>query len=89
MIAADGVFDSEEQKYAENMAKKWGYNVSKLEPMFKMAQGGSLTLRMPDDPKDREKIYKMMEKAANADGSIGKEEQELLDYMKNTYGIAG
>ncbi|HBS86502.1 MAG: hypothetical protein A2W91_19995 [Bacteroidetes bacterium GWF2_38_335] len=89
MIAADGVFDSEEQKYAEKMAKKWGYNVSKLEPMFKMAQGGSLTLRMPDDPKDREKIYKMMEKAANADGSIGKEEQELLDYMKNTYGIAG
>lgn len=87
MVAADGAFDSEELAFTEKLAKKWGYNVDKIKGMFQMAQSGKLVLRMPEDQKQREKIYKLMEKAANADGNTCEAEQAILDNVKATYHI--
>ncbi|MBU0490092.1 MAG: TIM44-like domain-containing protein [Bacteroidetes bacterium] len=85
MIAADGVFDEEERKFAEKLAKKWGYNLNKIQPMVQMAESGKLVLRMPDDKNQRKKIYHLMEKAAKADQNVSPEEQELLDSVKSQY----
>jgi len=88
MMAADGVFDTEEIALAERIAKRWGYNIDKIQPMFDMAKSGSLVIRMPDSQKHRKKIYHLMEKAANVDGSVSLEEQQLLDNIKKQYPFA-
>ena len=85
MVAADGVFDTEELEFTKKLAKKWGYNLKKIEPMFQMAQNGKLVVRMPENAKSRRKIYKMMEKASKIDGNISVEEQRLLDSVKAEY----
>jgi hypothetical protein len=85
VAAADGVFEQQEVEFAERIAKKWGYSVDKIQPMFQMAQNGGLTLRMPEDKKKRLRIYKLMEKAASIDGKIEESEQKLLDFVKQKY----
>lgn len=85
MIAADGVFDAEEIDFAKKMAKKWGYAPTKIEGMLDMAVNNQLVLRMPEDRKDREKIYKLMAKTAAVDGNVSPEEQALLDSVKKEY----
>ncbi len=85
MIAADGVFDAEEIDFAKKMAKKWGYAPSKIEGMLDMAVNNQLVLRMPEDRKDREKIYKLMVKTAAVDGNVSPEEQALLDNVRAQY----
>ncbi|MDD4150519.1 MAG: TIM44-like domain-containing protein [Bacteroidales bacterium] len=85
MVAADGVFDSAELEFVNKLAKKWGYAPSKLEGMIDMAKNNQLVLRMPEKPKDCEKIYKLMHKAASIDGNISPEEQNLLDSIKEEY----
>jgi len=85
MIAADGVFDAEEIDFAKKMAKKWGYAPSKIEGMLDMAVNNQLVLRMPEDRKECEKIYKLMVKTASVDGNISPEEQALLDSVKQQY----
>jgi rubrerythrin len=85
LMACDGVFADDEKKLAAELAKKWGFKVDNIQPMFDMAMSGRLVIRMPEDSGKRKKIYQLMEKAANADGNISKEEQQLLDYIKATY----
>lgn len=87
VIAADGAFGDEEQRFAEELAKKWGYDREKLQPFFQMAQSGRLSLRMPDDPKKRLKIYRMMEKAAEADRTVSPEERLLLENVREEFKI--
>ncbi len=87
VIAADGVYADEEREFAEDLAKKWGYSVDKLQPFFGMAQNGQLVVRMPDDHKKQMKIFKLMKKAAEADQNISFEEQRLLDYIAAQYGL--
>jgi ribosomal protein L40E len=87
IMAADGAFSSEEMTMAYALAKKWGYKTDRIVPMFNMAKNNELVIRMPDDQKKREKIFRLMEKAANADG-ITKEEKDILDAIKMQYGIA-
>ncbi len=87
VIAADGIFGDEERHFAEELAKKWGYDPDKLEPFIGMAQNGRLSLRMPDDPKKRLKIFRMMEKAAEADRTVSPEERKLLDSVRAEYTI--
>jgi len=87
MIAADGILDSEELNFANKLAKKWGYNVNKIQGMFELAKNQKLGIRMPEDEKSRKKIYKLMVKAANVDGNVSPEEQSLLDSIKNQYNI--
>jgi len=87
VIAADGVYANAEKEFAEDLAKKWGYSVEKLQPFFAMAMNSQLVLRMPDDQKKRMKIFKLMKNAAESDQSTTVEEQKLLDYIKAEYGL--
>ncbi|MBU1534809.1 TIM44-like domain-containing protein [Myxococcota bacterium] len=87
MIAADGVFDEEEQKFAMELAKKWGYPVSQISSFFQMAMNKTLVIRMPDDAKKQQRIYKLMVKAAMADNTMAPEEQKLLDDVRGYYKI--
>lgn len=82
MIAADGKFEAEEEQFATEMARKYGFSVKQLAPMFEMAKQGRLVIKMPEDRKQRERIYKLMVKAANADNEVAPEEQKLLDAVK-------
>ncbi|MCG8571710.1 MAG: TIM44-like domain-containing protein [Spirochaetes bacterium] len=85
MIAADGIFDPEEKEFAEKIARKWGYNINRIQPMFEMAKNGRLVIRMPESPKQRRKIYKLMEKTAAIDHNVSPEEELLLNNVKMTY----
>lgn len=85
MISADGIFAEEEQQMARDLAKKWNYNIDRIKPLFDMARGGRLSIRMPEDMNKRKKIYELMLKFAEADDRILPEEKELLDYVKGKY----
>ncbi len=85
LIAADGVMDAKEKEFAEKMARKWGYNVKRIQPMFEMARNGKLVIKMPEDQKQKEKIYKMLEKAAEVDGNVCDQERSLLNHIKKEY----
>ena len=85
IIAADGTFDSRERQLAEAVAKKFGYKSNIIEPLFKQAASGRLSIKMPEDRKKREKIYSLMFKAAMADNDLSSEESKLLDDVKKVY----
>jgi predicted lipid-binding transport protein (Tim44 family) len=87
MMAADGIFSDEEKEFASKIAKKWGYNLDKIQPMFDLAIAGKLSVRMPDSPEQRKKMYLMLEDVAKADGNISAEEQAFLDKIKKDYSI--
>ena len=42
---------------------------------------------MPEDQKKQKKIFKLMEKAAQADQNVSPEEQQLLDSIRQQYNI--
>ena len=83
MVAADGKLSDEEIEFANTIAKKWGYNVSKIQALLEMAMNKKLVLRLPQDAKKREKIISMMEKAANLDNNFSPEEQQLMNEVKS------
>lgn len=82
MIAIDGVFDEREQEYADKLAKRWGYDMRKVQGLVNMASTGRLSLRWPEQKKDQQKIYKLMKKAAEADATVTAQEKELLDHVE-------
>lgn len=83
--AADGVFAKSEKSVAERLARRWGYKPSKMKTLFELAESGRLSIRMPESQKDRQRIIKMMEKAARSDGYIDPKEQEIIDGVKSEY----
>ncbi|MFA5780893.1 MAG: TIM44-like domain-containing protein [Bacteroidales bacterium] len=85
VMAANGKFELQELDMAQKLAKKWGYKVDRIQPMFDMAKNGSLIIRMPEDQKKRQKIFKLMEKAAAIDGMVSAEEKQLLENVKQQY----
>lgn len=85
IIGADGVFDRREKELASAAARKFGYKPDILEPLFKQAASGRLSIKMPENRKKRTKIYSLMIKAAMADENLGAEEKELLDNVKERY----
>lgn len=85
MAAADGVFDARELEFARQIAKKIGFNVNKLDQLFDMAKNGRLSVRMPENGEQRNKIIAIMEKAAYADEEFSTKERELLDAVKQRY----
>ena len=85
MVAADNQVTDDEMALMRKLAKKWGYNVNKIEPTIEMAVNKRLSIRMPDNLKKRKKIVDLMEKAAKVDGLISTEEQQLLDNMRAEY----
>ncbi len=88
MIAADGQFEEEEMKFARKMAKKWGYNVNRIQPVFEMAKAGRLYVKMPEKEKEKVKIYKMLEKVARIDANVSKEEASLLNQIRENFSIS-
>ncbi len=87
MIAVDGVFADSEMVFAKKLARKWGYAPARLDGLIQMAANRQLVIRIPERPKDREKVYRMMCKAAAADGTIAPEEQSLLDSYRQQAGM--
>lgn len=87
VMGADGNFEQQEKEMAEKLAKKWGYSIDKIQPMIQMAMSNGLTIRMPDNPKKQQKIFKLMEKAASVDGVVSSEEKVVLDSVKQQYNI--
>jgi len=87
MASADKVFAEKERDFVSYLARKWGYDPKKLEPWFEMAKAGQLSIRMPDDPKKRKKIFDLMMTTAKSDEFINPEEQALIDTVKSEYGL--
>ena len=85
MISSDGIFAEQERQMAWELAKKWNYRIDRLEPLFDMALAGRLSIRMPQDPGKRKKIYDLMVKFAEADNRIAPKEKELLTFVRNQY----
>ncbi len=79
IVGADGVFNQQEVDFTTRLAKKLGYDNSKLAGMYDLAKNHQLTIRLPENKKGATKVYEMMLKAASADGNISAEEQKILD----------
>ncbi len=85
MLARDGTVNELELAFAKKLAKKWGYNIGKINHIFEMAKSGRLVIRMPEKISYRKKIYKLMEKAANSDNNICLSEKKLLEQIRERY----
>ena len=83
MIAADGRITNQEMKYVNTLAKKWNYDLTKIQGFLSLAQNNKLVVRMPQDAKQKQKIITMMEKAAALDNDISVEEKQLLEQVKS------
>jgi hypothetical protein len=83
MIAADGKITSEETDYINMLAKKWNYDLNKIQGFLMLAKTNKLVVRMPQDAKQKQKIIALMEKAASLDNTITAEEQALLEQVKS------
>ena len=85
MIGADGIFAEEEKRFAQSMARKWGFNVARITPLFDLAKSGRLSIKMPSNHNKRKVIYQLMVKAAEADQDISREEKDLLEFIEKEY----
>jgi predicted lipid-binding transport protein (Tim44 family) len=85
MIAVDGVFEKEEVEFTETLARRWGYDKTRLQGLMSMAAAGRISLRMPEEDKERRKICRLMKKAAESDKNISSLEQDLLDYVEKSF----
>ncbi len=83
MIAADGRITDEEMQYVQSLAKKWNYDLNKIQGFLTVARMNKLVLRMPQDPKDKQKIIQLMEKAAALDNTVTAEEKALLEQVRS------
>lgn len=83
IVAADGVFSTEEVDFTKRLAKKLGYDNDKLAGMYDLAKNNQLTIRLPENRKGALKVYEMMLKAASADGTISAEEQKILNDIQS------
>ena len=83
MVAADGRITPEEEQYITTLAKKWNYDIGKIQGFISLAKNNKLVLRMPQDAKQKQKIIALMEKAANLDNTVTQEEQALLEQVRS------
>lgn len=83
MIAADGRITEDEMQYVQTLAKKWNYDLNKIQGFLQLAQNNKLVVRMPQDAKQKQKIIALMEKAASLDNNITAEEQALLEQVRS------
>jgi hypothetical protein len=83
IVASDGVFSHEEVDFTTRLAKKLGYDNSKLAGMYDLAKNNQLTIRLPENRKGALKVYEMMLKAASTDGTISAEEQKILNDIQS------
>ena len=83
MVAADGKITDEEMQFVNSLAKKWNYDLNKIQGFLTLAKNNKLVVRMPQDAKQKSKIIALMEKAANADSTVTSEESALLEQVRN------
>ncbi|HNX60370.1 MAG TPA: hypothetical protein PKK43_14810, partial [Spirochaetota bacterium] len=88
IIGADNVFTDEEIALADRLAKKWKFPKSKIEQLMSEARARRLSIRMPEDPRKRGKIIKLMRKAAMIDGMMAEEEKEIIELVEKAYSAA-
>ena len=84
MIAADGKIKEEEMAFAQMLARKWNYDLDKIQGFLSMATNNKLVIRMPQNEKQKKKIIALMEKAAKLDNTITVDEIALLEQVKNS-----
>ena len=82
MVAADGRITEEEILYINSLAKKWNYDLGKIQGFLELAKANKLVVRMPQNSKQKQKIVTLMEKAADLDNTISPEECALLEQVK-------
>ncbi|MCF7928506.1 MAG: TIM44-like domain-containing protein [Spirochaetales bacterium] len=82
VLGAEGTFGRQEEDRAEKLAKKWGFRIKGIRPLFELAKTRRLSLKMPDDPKMREKILELLDKAEEQTGVTSPAEQQVLEYIR-------
>lgn len=82
VIAADGKITEEEEQFLDEFASKLKFKKSEKESIIALAKQNRLQLTLPEDQSAREKIYALMQDAAEADGVVQPQEKMILDYVK-------
>ncbi len=85
LIACDGVISPKEREFALSAAKRFGYSSAKVLPMIELAISGKLAIRMPENLNKRNKIIRLMEKAAKADDDYSQIEQEFIAAIRQQF----
>ena len=85
VIGADGVFDQREVAYVKKVAGEWGFPKDRLAGLIQEAQAHRLSLKQPQNEKHRQKMLKLMTKAAMADGGMSQEEKAILEQMNTPF----
>lgn len=82
ILGADGAISIEEANFAQQLARRMGYDAKKLAGMLELARQRQLPLRLPEDRKTAEKVLRLMSEAAAADKTISPEERAMLDQLQ-------
>ncbi len=85
IIAADGKMTEEEELFLDEFATKLKFKKAEKVAIKQLAQQNRLQIRFPEDQNSRVKIYNLMVQAANSDGEIHIQEQQILDYVQANY----
>jgi len=85
IMSADGSLSDKERDHAFAMAKKMGYNAKNVSALWELSASGKLGVKMPDEKKKREKVYKIMEKAAMADDEMSPAEESVLKEIREKF----
>ncbi len=80
---ADGVMQDEERDFLLATAKDLGYSTKKISELFEQVKTSGLALKMPAEPKKRDKVMKLMNRVANADGDFNDKEKAVLAEAEN------
>ncbi|HTL81051.1 MAG TPA: hypothetical protein VL651_05075, partial [Bacteroidia bacterium] len=82
ILSCDGKVEGRELDFLKKYASKLGYDNKKLDGMYDTMKSRSLSVRLPDERKDAEKVYTIMKKAAWADGNVSAAESSLLEEIR-------
>lgn len=83
IIGSDGEMTPKEMQFAQRVSHRFGYDDKKIAALYDLARNRRLVLRLPEKRKKAEKMFKLIQKAAAADGRITPEEQALLDEVRS------
>lgn len=82
IMAADGVFNADEKKHINDLAKQFKYNEAQVTGWITLAEQKKLSLIWPFEKEDKQKVYAMMEKAAHSDNHLHETEEVMLKEAK-------
>lgn len=85
VLSADGKLTDEELRFLRDVAQQLKFRAKECDELIEKAKQNQLQLRMPEDLVQRKKVYDLMIMAAEADGTVSPEEQQVLDYIENEF----